>query len=424
MKLARLTGSLAALVHHCTHLLGDDVAWNETPEGAKERAKGVTTHRMLAAVANDGVLEATDDVDIRALYAAGRAWMDQRVKAMGARRPVWRGEVALAYDPTTDTARELVDAPGVDARWYALPELRAAYAGPGGPVRDTEICMRLDLAAMGMDEEGAFAWVADYKCHFGPDAISAKDQLELAALAASRAWNVDRVKVVGVHLWTDRPTVEEPYELTAFGLDDVARFYAELAAAPAPGEANDGPWCTSRHCKARATCPRTQEAAKELEALIPAEQLTRGRSVVGPLVTNEDGAQRIVTLQLLEELIAVEWKRVDAFADAQGGILTKTGEVYSGKDEPAESPNLAAAGAVEVLEKLGLDFAIKQSTSFQAIKANGGQPRVDEARAQLRAIGALKVTARLVYKARAQSALRALVPALVAGEPANERRAS
>lgn len=428
MNLTRVTGSLAALVHHCTHLLGADVAWSESPEGEPQRRKGTTTHRMLSAVANHGVLETTDDDDVRALYAAGRAWMDEQLRKMDRagelqkahRRPVWRGEVALAYDPTTDTARELEDAPGADPRWYAVPELRAAYAGEGGPLRATEICMRLDLVAMGMDEDGAFAWVADYKCHFGPDAISAKDQLELAGVAAARAWNVDRVKLVGVHLWTDRATLEEPYELTAFGLDDVARFYAELAAAPAGAEPNEGPWCTSRHCKARATCPRTQEAARELEALIPAEKLARGRSVTAPLLTNEDAAHRIVAYQLLEAMLAVGWAEVDAFADAKGGVLTKSGEVYSGKDEPSESPDLAAAGAVEVLEALGLDFAIAQSTTWKAIKAVAGQPRADEVREQLRAIGALKVAARRVYKARAQK-IEPQVRVALRAEPANRR---
>jgi hypothetical protein len=425
MNLTRVTGSKAALVRACEGFLA--LAWNDTPN--EFAGKGSTTHRMLAAVANDGVLEASDDGDVRALYAAGRAWMDTQLRAMRGQRPLWRGEIAFAFDAETGAARELVDPPGADARWYADPAARRAYDGPGGPVRDAEIGMRLDLVSMGLDEDGPFVWVADYKCHFSPEALEAKDQLALAGLAAARAYGVDRAKVVGVHLWTDRPTFEEPYELFTQDLADVAAFYGELAARAAPGEATPGPWCTERHCPAIAACPRGQEGVREVEALIPAEQLVgpAKRSLAAKPQTPEDAAWVLVAIPLVRALLDAREEEARAVADRHPGQVTAGGKVFGGQDERQERPDLGVPGAVELLEALGLRFAIEESTTWTAMRAVGGAEKADEAREGLRGIGAIRESVRRAYRWRAagkaapapREALAKVIPLSAA-----ERRAS
>lgn len=441
MNLSRLTGSKAPLVlpdpngpdtdTTCTYWLRTDVAWTDGDSTYADGGRAV--HRMLAAVVNDGVIEVPERTELRALYASGRAWLDGRKRdgfraevaftLDGRKRVGFRAEVAFAYDVATDTARELEDPPGEDLRWYARPELRAKYG-----VRDTEICMRTDLVSIGADEDGWYAWVADFKCHFGPEYVDARAQLALCALAVSRAYGregqpIERVKAVGVHLWVDREAVEEPYELRAYELGLVATRLADLAEAPPKGP-NEGPWCRARYCPARAACPVTTKAAGELEDLILPERLVRrNRSLLKPIATNEDGAWSLVAIDLVASLLEAKKAEAKAFADAHHGILTADGEIYAGEPEPVERPNLDAPRAIEVLEGMGLAPAIERSTTWAAITEVGGEPKAKEAREALRAVGAVKTSTRVVYKARPQKPSAKALAKGPRAEPANRRTA-
>jgi hypothetical protein len=413
VNLARLTFSRAAFVladlfadapasesNECAYLLRPELAWRE--EGNTASEGGIKVHAPLAAVLKSLAHEPPDTTELRAMYGYGRAWMREAglFAYDGRPRATIRAELAFAYDAVTDVGRELEDPEGAPARWYADPEWRAGYAGPGGPIRDTEICGRLDVVGPAMDEEGPYLFLADYKCHFGPEMGDAGAQLAIGALAAARAWRLDRVRAVGVHLWADQEAREERYDLGPAHLDRIAEHLARLAAAPAPSLPNDGPWCGEHHCPARASCPVALEATAELEALIPAEALVRRAPLAQDPATDEDADSQLTALDLVLEVLKAKRDRLKAFADARGGVVRKGGKVWSGKLQTNETPDLGVPGAIDVMDALGLYTAVEWSTSFAAITEVAGKEAADTAREALRAAGALKSATFPVYRDR------------------------
>ncbi|HEY2510183.1 MAG TPA: PD-(D/E)XK nuclease family protein [Polyangiaceae bacterium] len=440
-----VTFSYGPLLENCQHFAIAGAVWTAI---ASEFAEGGTiVHNALDALVADGVLEHLEDETHRALYAAGRAWLYRRgfLRAQRGTAPGVRSEIAFAYDHETGVGRELVTPPGWERRWYADRARRAAYDGPGGPVRESEMPGRLDLLRFSIDGGGdreQVLEVYDYKCHFGPGYQTAKAQLELCGLAAARAYNVDRVRVVGVHLWADREPLEEPYELGPFELAEIAatvRGWASAANDPPPVP---GAHCGDRYCPARPGCPVTQRLVGEL---LPADRLVRRAenapalpaagpvalgevlasspaspaspasaaalpepapafSFLAPIASSADADMTLVAIDLLKELVKQKQAQVNAWADKNGGIPRKDGRIYAGAMEPRESINLAAPGAQEKLEELGLGLAIKQAVSWGDIEKLQGKPGAKRAREALRAIGALTNAPRKVYDDRAPEA--------------------
>lgn len=423
--LSRLTGSRAALVldlhalgldEHptltCAHFLAPVVAWAPDAETPYSNG-GIRVHAALAAVAKRAQHPPPDGGDLRAMYAYGRAWMREAglvaahlpgelVSFPGALRLGLRAEIPFAFDVATGRGRELVDPEGEDARWYADDEKRARYG-----VLESEVCLRIDLGGVGMDGEGAYAIVYDYKCVFGVDLSDARAQLALALAAVCSAWNLERGRGVAVHLSADREAVEQAIEFGPAQLANVAWQLEALDAMPIspPPPAKPGPHCAARYCPAAGGgCAATRAVvARAREVVIPAADLVRrqARLFDADATTNDEAAEDLVEIALLEAALEAKKVRTKRAADRLDGIVQMDGTIYSGKEQLTEKPDLAQAGAVEVLEELGLDFAIAQTTSWAAITEVASAKRADEAREALRAIGALKVTAPKVYKARA-----------------------
>lgn len=401
--MSRLTFSRAELVRACGYWLRSDAVWSEDAS-SPYAAGGTRVHRALAILVAGGVLELPEEPELRALYARGREWLlEHRTGRLEA-------EAAFAYDLETGTGRRLEDPPGAGARWYADATLRAKHG-----VRETEVCGRVDLLAVAWDEHGSFARIADYKCHFGPEWLDARAQLELSALAVARALGVDRVQAVGVHLWTDIETEEEwigehrrnadgePYGRPELGPDALRAIAEALAFDVAEAEGaqpTEGAHCMARYCPARLACPVTQAAVDSAVALIPAEQLARRHSFATPATTAEHGAWKLAAIALVRERLEAEEAEVKALADRLGGIVLSDGRVYGARVQPRESPILTVPGALEVLQDMGLDFAVEPRTSWEAIAELAGSARAKQARAALRAIGATKRTEGPVYAAR------------------------
>jgi len=393
MNLVKHSGSRSELARHCTYWMRGDVAW--TDGDSPEASKGREIHAAAARYVSGEVIEPFEDPELRMMFGRLRDWLERASRGLIGMRP----ELAIAYDPAADTARVLEDPPGEDARWYAVPELRAKYG-----VKEGEIPMRLDLLCRGVDQHGAFVRYVEYKCHFGPDHVDAEAQAQTGALFAARAFGVTRAKATVVHVWADREVLEEPYELEEFELDAEAFELAKLASAPAAADANEGPWCEERHCGARAACKATAEYAESAVALLPAEQLVRVRNLEKPIASDADAAEKLVAMKLFkayaEERLEAYEREVKAWADARGGFPVGKGQVYAGKPQVSATPDLMAPGALEVLEELELDFAIEQKTSWTAIEAVSDAKTAKVARERLEAIGAVKTSSSVVYKAR------------------------
>lgn len=398
------TFSKLGLARACKWWLLPEVPWVDT---ASEYAlRGRALHQAMAAIVSGGVLELADDPLDRALYAQARAWLcekgflQQSGKYKGKPLMGLRAEVAFAYDLETHEARELVDPPGWDARWYADPAKRAAYTGPGGPISASEVCGRVDILTRGVDAEGAFLFVGDYKFHFGgvhaappPDA---RAQLEICALAASKVFGIDRVETVGIHVYEDRvvPEIVGTPRVNADGVvgtPELGTFALYMVAADlddlAHPAANDpvphsGPHCGARYCPARAACPLTAEVVADV---LPAESLVRKRSLKGAL---EDNAHALWARDAGERLVAVGKELVakaQAYADTHEGIVEEDGQVYAAELVPSESVDLPRAEPI--LAELGLAKAIERTVTWASVKRAGGDEKV--VRAKLRDAKAL-----------------------------------
>lgn len=301
-----VTFSVAALLESCGWWAMPGVVWREF---ASEFAEGGTTvHAAVTALVTDGIDVAPADPTLGAMYRAIRGWlMENRLVKPAADlpgRPLrgvagLRAEVAYAYDTATGRARELVDPAGWDRRWYADPSRRAAYNGPGGPIRASEVPGRLDLLCVSIDASGGLLRNIELKCHFAPHSrAEARAQLEIQSLAAARVpgpdgVGTDRIRPLALHVWEDGILVEHvdeqgrwrfsppgelgiAGELGAWELTAIADRWAGFARRAAAG--NDpvphaGPHCGERGCKARASCPVTTKIVEE--ELFPSARLVR-----------------------------------------------------------------------------------------------------------------------------------------------------
>jgi hypothetical protein len=395
------TFSKSALTESCTWWLAAGVPWDESES---EAARGGTiVHHAIARLVNTRVDQAPEKPELAAMYAQARTWLKENgiLNLAGL-----RAEVAYAYDVATDTSRELVDPAGWETRWYANPARRAAYDGPGGPIRATEICTRLDLVCFGCDGAGGFLRTWDLKCHFKPgEHLDARAQLESCSLAAARVpgrdgFGIDRVQAAAIHVWTDRAAPEVLPELDAFALGDIAARVWALANRPAndsgASAAVPGPHCDARFCPARAACPETSRTVTEL---IPVERLAR-RPLAGPLQDNDHAAWALVGADLFEEIAKQLRAKADAWADAHAGIRTSDGKVYSGQPVPSERADLTVPGSIDALKNLGFVSALKTTTTWTELKKEGGSEGEKLAREALRAIHAVKVSTSMRYEAR------------------------
>lgn len=321
-----------------------------------------------------------------------------------------RAEVAFAYDTATRKGRELVDPPGWDLRWYADPEKRAAYEGPGGPIRATEIPGRIDLLCTGFDAAGdMFGWIRDYKFHFGPgEPKDAQGQLAFCALAIASTFDLTRVSASAVHIWEDRDVTEEfllrtthdGEVSTTLGPNDVGQIAAWVDTLARPA-ANDltphhGPHCTGRDCPAVAACPVMGELAVQV---LPAETLVR-RRIAGPIETNDDAAFALLAADLFIEVGEQLKARAKTYADEYEGVRLSDGSVFSGKLIPVTKPDLSVPGAIAVMEELGLAESITRSTAWTEAKKHGGAALEKSLRTRLAEIGAVKHSTQMRYEAR------------------------
>lgn len=305
-------------------------------------------------------------------------WWEAWIASEWAKVP-WRHEVAFAYDPATDTARELTTGGHRD---YSL-------AQPG------ELVGTADLVHV--DRTAGLVWVPDIKTGAQRDLapIAEHQQLRFLALAAARANGLDAARIVLLPVDDDgvRP---EAHDLDAFDLaDEAAKASARMARIPT-ARPTPGGHCT--RCPAVTVCP---EAAERQEAL----------AAVEPVALTDDMLPDVLAG------LAVAEKRIDAlraWAKARtkelGKVALPDGRVARVARQESEfirTSGPSGAEAQDVLARHGVGGAVKVSVSasWEAIedtlKAAGMKGREGKAqreaklaaiRAELSRIGALTTT--------------------------------
>lgn len=379
----KITGSSLPLLSRCQWWARPDVDAPPRPASADMRL-GSAVHAAIEAILRDEAADLEPELDELAEDAAPyvstwREWWSSAPLGSGS----WRAEVAFAYDPTTDTARELGEVRG-----------RAYPATTGSEIAGT-------VDAILVEREADRATVVDWKTGGDWDRLTAdaadNKQLRGYALAASRAYGVETVRVAIVRITDDEVThtVHEYDSLDlAAAADELRR---QLAAIPTAHPVA-GAWC--KRCRAVAVCPKTVAAVDELAPATPPP------APIPLEVTRENAPALLARLRAVEAACEVVEAALRAFADANGGIETTEGRRWRKTTTERSSIRLdgpEAAIALEVLDRAGVAEAVekKVGTSRAAIarviKAQGKKGKAAEAAVdaivdELRAAGAVRST--------------------------------
>lgn len=379
----KITGSSLPLLSRCQWWARPNV--DAPPRVAtSDMQLGSAVHAAIESILRDEAAQLEPELDQLADDAAPyvdawREWWSTAPLGSGA----WRAEVAFAYDPTTDTARELGEVRG-----------RAYPATSPSEIAGTVDAVLLDRAA---DR----AIVVDWKTGGDWDRLTAdaadNKQLRGYALAASRAYGVETVRVAVVRI-TDAEVTSTVHEYDSLDLAAAAdglrrQLDAIPTAQPAPGA-----WC--KRCRAVAVCPATVEAVDQLAPIAPSPEPI-------PLVVTRDNASMLLArLRAVEAACEAVEAALRAFADANGGIETTEGRRWRKTTTERASIRLdgpEAAVALEALDRAGVTEAVEKKigTSRAAIarviKARGAKGKAADAAVdaivdELRAIGAVRST--------------------------------
>lgn len=290
MKPYVATGSAIERVDACPTSLALPHASFETDDAER----GTAIHAFLEDLSSkdyDAALAALPEEWRDVVAAVDLEGLDELLAVPGS------AEVALAYDVATGTAREL--GRGVGRRY--------------DDVRPTEIPCALDRVFVKPDREGRRrrGVVLDWKTGWATRSRRAGDdwQLRFGALAAARAFDLQEVDVLLVHVGSGRPWIQRA-TLSPWGINlaaaDVADVYrraravlADVEAGKIPGEYRMGSWCT--YCPAKRFCPAQLSLLRGLVSGDELDDLTRFRPI--PIDLAADGWRRLQQAKKLIQLV-------------------------------------------------------------------------------------------------------------------------
>lgn len=258
----------------------------------------------------------------------------------------WAAEVAWAYDPEKDTAREL--GRGVGRRYEGL--------------REGEIPGTADVVGISGESAVVIDWKTGRLARRGRAADSM--QLRFYALAAARAYGADSATIALVHILEDGGVWWDVAELDALDLDDVASdlrsMLTELGVEQermAAGEVPrtvEGPHCT--YCPALPHCPsRTRLAAV----------LATGSEDAEPVLTPETAPLVLERLEAIESVTKRVRESLELYARQQP-IPLPSGEVFGPTVLERESID-PAKGAIVLAQAFSERVAMDAIESKQTI---------------------------------------------------------
>lgn len=287
---------------------------------------------------------------------------------------LWKPEVAFAYNPKTDAARQ-IDA---KARAYSI--------------EPDEIPGTIDAVAISGDSAIVIDWKtgADF-ANLTADA-SENWQLRLYALCVARAHKVDSVKIVIARItpWGVKTT---DYTLDAIELDAVAAEVAALVASIPASAPKAGMHC--RRCKAISACPTTTTAMEQVKQAVEVK-----------IQNAEQASAALVRLRQVQAACEQMETMLKAWASENGGVSLPNGRKWTKVPMERETISLAgdnmAAGLAGIASAEALDAVETKATTSRAaiervLKAKGLKgkelrAKMDALMEDLRGAGVLKTT--------------------------------
>jgi hypothetical protein len=263
----RVTLSKMALLAECGAWARADAEWHEH---SMYEAEGNAIDKPFAEYIRTGgnafAFTAVDDDKLVAIWRATLDWLRANY------RVGMRAQVVFAYDARTGKGREIEPAFDAPERFYAIAEWRARHG-----IAEHEVCGSADLVYMGVDDGGAFVAVDDLKVRLGPEVKDATAQLSGLALAACRAYGVDRARIRTLEA-SERGITPIEQWLDDWDLSEFAGVMSERLAGVETAQPNPGEWCTDRYCPHIASCSAKQQDIAIAETLVPVDALVRRRS--------------------------------------------------------------------------------------------------------------------------------------------------
>jgi len=356
----KISGSKVGLARRCAYWALDSVELPPDTVGDPARI-GTAFHALAGGFIERGVgciredafpeLDDLTDAQARDVVARAEDW------AM-----VWPDiappgkaivEMAYAYDPQSGACRELGR------------NIGRGYAEHGA--KPHEICCSVDVVAI----DGSHATIIDHKTGRGrPEHVSDSGQLQFAALC-----------VVACNPGLESITLEYHYVNKAGEIDvqshdldlliDLAAFRSELATVHLSvvmetAQPQDGPHCGDLYCPARATCPRTIQAAEDN---LPPE-------IFGALMGGQPGADDeraehvawILAQGPIKILTDARNARAKAYAEKHGGAFD-LGDGTQYKKCPVKGRLGLNTKAIRAEHGDKYDTTGKPGHSFKVVKA-------------------------------------------------------
>lgn len=366
-------------------LLGNCSWWarDEVPAGPRvssdDQSLGTACHAAADLTLQgirpvlDEITAALWDCDLTDLCDAYDAWHDWWTEH--APTVEWRSEYAIAWDPATDTAREM-----------SVSGHRRYDTRPG------EIPGTMDAVAIGSD---GTVIVVDWK--FGDDwqgytpAADENRQLHFYALAIARKLQIDAVRVSIVKV-TSRGVIVDSHDLDAMALDAIAgELTAQVEAVPTSVPVT-GEHCG--RCPAAVRCPAAQAATQAL-----VEQTRVVPLVIDSPETAGALRERVAAVKAaLEQADAA----IKAWGEGGGEIVTSDGKRLRLTPQTRREIALdgqAGAEAEGIFAEYGIANAVVQpppratwSAIERALKETGAKvaPAKREIESRLAAAGAIR----------------------------------
>lgn len=265
-RVNRVTFSKVALLLGCGAWLREGAVWTE--HSMYEKEGNAIDAPFSAFVQSGGKVDAfahAADPKLAQIWQATKEWLVANY------RVGMRAQVVFAYDVEKDIGWEVVPLPDAPARFYADPEWREKHG-----IQPHEVCGAADLVFMGRDEQGDFVAVDDLKVKLGAEVKDATHQLGGLALAACRAYGLDRARIRTL-IADERRVFEATVWLDEFDHLDAREDMARALARVDESEPTPGPWCTERYCPHIADCSAKQQDVTAAEQLVPVDALVKRR---------------------------------------------------------------------------------------------------------------------------------------------------
>lgn len=382
----RPTASKLHIAHRCQYPWTSGIEWTVKEQGQEARL-GSAFHEVAAMVIGFHVAPGLgieppwhlpdlvtryglDDEHAEALARMVAGFIEN---ATPPRFGVARAEVAFAYDPIFDVAREL--ALGAHREYVGLEA--AEFVGTADVVEDGLV----------------IDWKTGRREHC--ERADENSQLAFLALCVSR---VQRVSCVTVALaWVGRDgTVDyemagyDAYELSLVA-ESMARLDKALSGAPDPCP---GPHC--RWCPILTDCPATQQALVEVvPPQAPAYSVVADPALIsGP----EHASWLLHRLKAVQSACEAVESCLRTYADTVGGIPVGDGRIWQRRLVPVERLDLSPEGVA--LLRDALPAALKETSSKTAI-ADAAKEAGADAEAllgRLREMGCIRMTSSVKYE--------------------------